>query len=146
MISGAHHGSPEFRQDYCHKCGAATTTKCASCAAEIRGYYSTPGVISIPRLKAPSFCYGCGKPYPWVAARILAAKAMADEISGMSDADKILLKASIDDIAADTPMTQVAVARFKKLIPKMGEFADGMRKLALDVASKTAAELLKGGG
>jgi hypothetical protein len=41
-------------------------------------------------------------------------------------------------------MTQVAVVRVKKLIPKMGELAGAMRKLVVDVAGKTAAELLKG--
>jgi hypothetical protein len=38
------------------------------------------------------------------------------------------------------------VARLKKLLPKMGDLAEGMKKLVVDVASKTAAELLKGGG
>ncbi len=68
---------------------------------------------------------------------------MADELSELSEHERILLKASIDDIAVDTPMTQVAVARFKKMIPKMGELADGMRKLAVEVPSKTAADLLR---
>jgi Uncharacterized protein conserved in bacteria (DUF2321) len=37
------------------------------------------------------------KPHPWTAAKVVAAKAMVDELSGLDDAEKVLLKASIDD-------------------------------------------------
>ena len=84
---------------------------------------------------------------PWTVSKINAAKAMADEILELSDHERVLLKASIDDIVSDTPMTEVAVLRFKRLIPKMAnETAGAMRRLVVDVAGKAAAELLKGGG
>lgn len=144
VATSHYHDYPEFREDFCSECGAPTTTTCHVCAKEIRGSYRD--TASLGDFDPPSFCINCGKPFPWTGAKIAAAKAMADELSDLTDHERVLLKASIDDIAADTPMTQVAVVRFKKLLPKMGELADGMRKLVVEIAGKTAAELLKGGG
>lgn len=143
VATGSYHDSPEFRQDYCKHCGVKTTIHCSSCNKEINGRFR--GHMSLSNISAPSFCIGCGKPYPWTAAKVVAAKAMVDELSNLDESERVLLKASIDDIAADTPMTQVAVVRVKKLIPKMGDLAPAMRKLFVDVAGKAAAEMLKGG-
>lgn len=96
-------------------------------------------------MEVPTFCGNCGKSFPWTAAKILAAKAMADELQELSEADRITLKASIDDIAANTPMTEVAVVRVKKLIPKLAkESADVLRRLVVDVASEAAKKLMNG--
>ena len=57
-----------------------------------------------------------------------------------------MLKASIDDIAANTPMTEVAVVRLKRLIPKLAkDSADVLRRLVVDVASETAKKMMTGG-
>jgi hypothetical protein len=134
---------PSANREYCGSCGAKAIKSCPACGKPIVGqHFRVSGGYD-----APSFCEHCGAAYPWKGAKILAAKAMADEVEGLNDADKILLKTSIDDIAADTPMTEVAVLRFKKLIPKMAqESAGAMRRLVVDIAGKAAAELLKGGG
>jgi hypothetical protein len=147
VVTDTFRRSPEFRQSFCHECGQPTIHACPHCKTEIRGDYHAPGVLAIgfERKPAPAFCFSCGKPFPWTVHKIEAAKAMADELSELSDADRVMLKASIDQIAADTPMTEVGVTRFKKLLPKMAkESADAMRRLVIDVAGKTAAELLKG--
>lgn len=71
---------------------------------------------------------------------------MAEEVEGLTDADRIMLKASIDEIVADSSMTEVSVVRIKKLIPRTAkESVCAMRRLVIDVAGKTAAELLNGG-
>lgn len=147
VISGSYHDAPEFRQDFCDKCGAGTTFKCAHCNTEIRGYYASPGVISVATVKAPSYCHGCGKPMPWTAAKLEAAQAMVDELEELTWAQREALKKSIDQIATDSPMTEVAVARIKKTLPMVAKESVGaMRRLIIDVAGKTAAELLKSGG
>jgi hypothetical protein len=70
---------------------------------------------------------------------------MADELEGLTDAERLTIKASIDDIAANTPMTEVAVVRVKKLIPKvLASGGEALRRLIVDVASETAAKALKG--
>jgi len=73
----------------------------------------------------------------WTAAKVIAAKAMADELEGLNDAERLLVKASIDDIAADTPMSEVAAVRIKKLMPKvLTTGGEVLRKLIVDVASE----------
>ena len=58
----------------------------------------------------------------------------------------MLLRSIIEQIAAATPMTEVAVIRVKNLLGKVAkEGAASMRRLIIDVAGKAAAELLKGG-
>jgi hypothetical protein len=70
---------------------------------------------------------------------------MVDELEELSAAEREILRKSIDQIAVDSPMTEVAVARFKKMLPKLAkESAGAMRRLVVDVAGKAAAELLKG--
>jgi len=70
---------------------------------------------------------------------------MVSELQGLTDADRLIIQTSIDDIAANTPMTEVAVVRVKKLIPKvLSSGGEALRKLIVDVASETAAKALKG--
>ncbi len=51
---------------------------------------------------------------------------MADEIFELDDNERLLLKASIDDIIADTPKTELGVIRFKKCAAK--EFNNRRRR------------------
>ena len=143
VVNLSYHDGPQFRRDFCVDCGARTIITCPSCNTEIVGHYRNHTGLEPPM--TPRFCTACGRPYPWIHARIAAAKAMADELDGLSDAERITIKASIDDIAADTPMTEVAVVRVKKLIPKvLAGGGEALRRLIVDVASETASKTLKG--
>ena len=61
------------RQDYCDKCGSATTTKCGSCNAIIKGFEHFDHVVgvSLQTPLPPLNCYKCGKPYPWRNKRLV---------------------------------------------------------------------------
>src|SRR5258708_3342166 len=139
VITDRYRSYSEFQKSFCDKCGQATIVQCPSCKRDIQGEYVVEGVIGFGgEPKAPSYCHSCGKPYPWTAAKINAAQAMADEIDELSDADKILLKTSIAQIAVDSPMSEVAVVRIKKILPKIAKgLGDVLRKLIIDVASET---------
>lgn len=92
-----------FKSDFCRKCGQPTITTCPHCNTSIRGEYQVPGVIStFSRFILPSFCHSCGKPYPWTEAKIKAAQELAEEMEGLSEDQRVILKRSIDDIVADT--------------------------------------------
>ena len=70
---------------------------------------------------------------------------MADELDGLTDVERITLKANIDDIAANTPMTEVAALRIKKLIPTvLSSGGEALRTLVVEIASEAAAKVLKG--
>jgi len=145
MVNSSWRSSPEFSKDFCPKCGTKTVNACPSCQTHIQGYCHVPGVISVSKTHVRQYCHACGKPYPWTSARIDAAKALAQELEGLSDADKLLLQSSIDDLVADSPMTSVAVVRFKKVIAKAGrQAADGFRDILVNVLSEAVRKQLWG--
>lgn len=136
---------------YCSQCGVKTIQACPSCTNVIRGPRlggtGSTYAKQLAQYHVPAFCDYCGSPYPWTAARIHAAQALAEEIEGLTDSERIMLKASIEDIASESAMADVGVVRFKKLLPKMANEAGGaLRRLVVDVAGKAAAEALKGNG
>jgi hypothetical protein len=63
-----------------------------------------PGMIHGGQFDAPSYCWKCGKPYPWTERRLQAAKQLVDEFDDeLDESDRAKLKESIDDLAKDTP-------------------------------------------
>lgn len=146
VINDAAKNRPHYNATHCEKCGAETITACPACRADIRGkMFYGPALNPGPALKgAPAFCYGCGKPYPWTADKIAAARLMVDE-SELSQDDKEQLKASFDDLVRDTPRTELAATRFKRLAAKAGRgTADALKELLIQVASETAKKLITG--
>lgn len=135
--------SPEFTQNFCKKCGAATVTSCQSCNAEIQGEYHVEGVLGFSEYKVPAFCHDCGKPYPWTKTKLKAARDLAQEMENISDEEKEILKKSIDDIVKDMPETSLAATRIKKILSKTGKpAAIAFREILVDIVSETAKKLL----
>ena len=137
--------SPEVGRKFCEKCGAPTITNCQACSAIIRGFHHLEHVSYSADYKLPSFCPDCGKPYPWTEAKIQAAYELTEEMENLSDEEKELLSRSIDDLITDSPRTELAATRFKKLLVKVGEpAAYALRTLVVDIASETAKKLIQG--
>mgnify|MGYP001576964629 CR=1 FL=1 len=65
MITSSYDTYPNHRQDFCYRCGSKTTTKCAYCNENIRGFYHVDGVVGGSGPSVPFNCHRCGKPYPW---------------------------------------------------------------------------------
>jgi hypothetical protein len=92
----------------------------------------------------PAFCYNCGKPYPWTEAKLVAAKEYTEELEELNAEDKVALIGTFDDLVANTPRTELAAHRFKKLIRKLAPAAGGfLTKMIVDISSETAAKLLE---
>jgi hypothetical protein len=129
--------SPESNQKFCQKCGEKTIVACPGCNEPIAsGEVNAIGYIL--DLAAPAFCANCGQPYPWTQAKREAARQLADAL-GMSEDDRAILDASIDDMIKDTPSTPVATIRFNILMVKLGkEGASRFREILADVISETA--------
>ncbi len=127
--------SPEYGADFCDRCGAKTITSCPKCTHQIRGA-ATGDITAVPYL-APSFCYRCGNPYPWTASQLKAAQELAAELEGLSDDDREVLTSSIGDLVRETPRTQVAIIRFKKLMVKVGKGgADAFKDILVNIVSE----------
>ena len=134
--------NPDHSMRYCDRCGASTITNCQNCNANIRGFYHTRTSGS-EISKRPSFCHECGRPYPWIEAKLKAAQELSDELDNLSPEERNLLKRSLDDIVRETPQTTVAVTRFKKLVAKAGPVAaDGFRKILVDVLSEAVKKAI----
>jgi hypothetical protein len=68
-------------------------------------------------------------------------KELLQELEGLSPEERSKLEKSIPDILAETPRTQAAVVRFKKLITRLGaeaskQLVDLLGKVATDAALK----------
>ncbi len=147
VINESSISSPQFNQKFCRKCGAPTVTNCRNCNVAIKGEYHVPhspiNVIHVSPPKPPGFCHQCGKPYPWTEAALKAAQELSDEVDNLTPEERELLKKSLDDIVRDTPQTEVAATRFKKIVAKAGKVAvDGFKVILFDVASEAAKRII----
>ena len=134
---------PERREAYCSECGAETITACPTCNTSIRGDYQVPGITVISKYYPPAHCFSCGKPFPWAAAKAAAAQDLAAELEGLSEDEREMLRQSIGDLIQDTPRTEVAAVRVKKILKKAGGLALGsFQKVLVDIASETAKKAL----
>ena len=127
---------------FCENCGQPTIYACPKCQADIRGLYGPPGARPV-RYRRPSFCPECGSPYPWTRTAVREFRNLAELADGLTLEQREQLSATIDDIIADTPRTNGAVARIKLLSPKIAsEVWQGMRQIIVDVASEAAKKQL----
>jgi len=144
VITDSIEDRPERATPFCEQCGEKTITRCPNCDTDIRGYYHHGGAVVL-LYNRPAFCYACGKPYPWTEAKLKVAHEMAEELENLSPSEKENLHQSIDDMVTDSPRTELAVTRFKRILVKVGEpAARALRELVVDIASSTAVKLIKG--
>jgi hypothetical protein len=137
VINGFSTTMPEFNQTFCQECGEKTVTECCHCNKPIRG--SLGGVVSTGEMPAPLFCVYCGKPFPWLARRLDAARLLAEELEDLSPEDRMLLGSSLDNLVRETPMTEVAIVRFKKVIRKLAKpTAEAFKSVLYSVLTEAA--------
>jgi hypothetical protein len=123
-------------QAFCTKCGARNITACAQCQTPINHRF--PGDIH-------NYCAGCGKAFPWTETALATAREYTDELEELSSEDKTILKATFTDLTVDSPKTEIAASRFKRILRKLApDVAETIRKTIVDIASETAVKLLKG--
>ena len=136
---------PQSNQEFCSDCGEKTIAECPSCNSNIRGHYHVSGVIGFSEYRAPSYCFGCGKPYPWTTSRLEAATELADELEGLTSEEKEKLKSALPELVKNGPKTVVAETRFKKIIKKSGADAyEGMKSILIDVVSEAVKKSIFG--
>jgi hypothetical protein len=68
---------------------------------------------------------------------------LADELDELDEAERDKLKGSLDDLVKDSPQTEVAASRFKKIMGKLGtQSASALKSIVIDVVSETAKKAL----
>jgi hypothetical protein len=141
--------SPDRTANFCSTCGAKTIRACSDCGAAIRGIYFVPNsyrrVPRVPYEKPPNHCFNCGEAFPWVTAKVEAAKEHAAEIEELSEGERGELKQAIDDLAAGGARTELAASRFRRLMKKAGQtVGSGLYKVVVDVLSEAAKKAVTG--
>ena len=134
---------------FCSRCGASTIDACPECRQPLRGEFEVSSVVVLGGLgwTPPTFCHNCGKALPWTAARLAAAKELAEEADGLDEAERTKLQAALDDVVSDNPRTAVAATRIKKALAKLpGAAGKALRDLVVDIASEAAKKLIFGPG
>lgn len=133
VINDSVHSYPEYNQDYCSDCGAATITACPICDTGIKPYYINQMPV------AQSYCHACGHPYPWTERKLEAARELVDLEESISPAEKEALKADLPALLTTTPRTQLAATKVKVFMTKASKtIAEGLYKIVVDIASETA--------
>jgi hypothetical protein len=159
LINDSYERKPDYNHDFCGICGSRTIIECPKCNKKIRGAgYSLSYMGSSPyakemgygddyvkssAFKIQSYCLYCGSPFPWTEKKIQAAHDIARELDSLSTEEKTSLEKSIDDLLNESPETNLAVTRIKKIMPKIGKEAGNMLKdLLVDIASEAARKML----
>ncbi|MHA7964949.1 DUF2321 domain-containing protein [Paenibacillus sp. CAU 1782] len=138
-------GNNHLFVDYCRDCGRETITKCVSCHKDIRGSAIYNGIPSYGKYNSPSFCIHCGQAFPWIAERLKAAEELAELFEELSDEDRKILTTSLNDLVRDTPRSQVAALRFKKIVAKAEEHIGvAFRDILLDVVTEPIKKMIWG--
>ncbi len=142
-ITGSADAYPEFAKNFCPDCGQATITKCLKCEVNIQGSYYAPGVLSYRGYESPAFCHNCGSPYPWTEEKLKAAQELIYEDEELSDDQKEILNKTLPDLVSETPRTQLAATRFKKIVNKAVNFTgEGLKQILIEIAAESAKKML----
>ena len=113
VITSSAGSFPQFRQEFCDRCGEATLMNCPKCNKPIRGTVPSSIVDGDP-YEAPSFCCNCGSPFPWTQRKQQAAIDLFNEESEDEQERKKTFQESVEQITKDTPQAQVASKRLKR--------------------------------
>ncbi len=146
IVNAESDSKPEFNEKFCSKCGVLVISACQNCGTTIIGTYRSPDIFHTDRFpdlvsvsidKPPFFCRECGEPYPWTVEKLKAAQDVVNEDPNLTDAQKVTLNESVNDLVHETPRTPIAAKRYKTLVGKAAkETAKVLRELLVDIASE----------
>jgi hypothetical protein len=133
---------PSHRQKFCQRCGEKTIDVCPGCGHQIRGHYHSTDVIYFDPDDPPKYCVNCGAAFPWQGAALENLQEILKE-SSLTAEEISEFEAAIPDIVRDTPKTQSATLKLRRLLPKVGGAVyDVTVKVITDIASETAKKTL----
>jgi len=138
--------SPELREKFCSQCGEPTIMHCPSCRASIRGYYHVEGFIRLGgNYEPPAFCHNCGSRFPWTERKIASAVELVEVGANLPVEELEQFRDDLTELTKESPKTQVASLRFKKVMAKVGtSVASGVRDIVVDVLSEAAKKAIWG--
>lgn len=151
IVNGAFQLRSQDNKEFCPACGEKTITKCPQCKDSIQGSrfkhrshfeqgWGEEEDYIINPCRLPSYCYKCGKPFPWTEGKIQTAIQIFAEFGGLDGEEKKTIEDDIRNISRDVPQGELSAMRIRKIWGKYGKIA---YNVIMEFASKTAAEILK---
>jgi hypothetical protein len=142
IINSSFHERPHHNKDYCDKCGESTITKCPKCQNDIKGNFKGP-VIDVPLFAYPSFCHKCGNSFPWTERQMEAVKELAEEFDELTPEDRKKLQENLGDLVRETPKTQIAQRRYKKIMGKLGRDSyEAFKSILINIVSEAVKKTI----
>lgn len=158
---------PHNRKSFCTICSAKTITECPNCKKTIQGclvheyevfdfcnsynedifgnsqgnqsHYETEYCTT--ELDLPSYCHGCGAPYPWTESLIGSFNEIIDLAEELDVPEKTILKESFPKLINDQPESSVAAIKISKILKNAAEITvSGLRSA---ISEKVTSELFK---
>lgn len=133
-------GTPFDKKSHCTQCGEACIDECPGCNAPIRGVKLYTAATEYSR---PKFCHGCGKAYPWMESLLRTARQLLRQDEKLTQEDRDTLYEDLKYVMSD-PKAPLVPAKKKLIEIALGKASPYAREALLDLAARTAAELLKG--
>lgn len=132
-------GKTEFkRNERCPQCGNPCIDSCQNCKAPIRGR----DLHFLHEYQRPSFCYNCGRPYPWMKDRLDTARELLNQDDKLSLEEREKLWGLLQHVMSD-PKSDLAPAKKKLFELGLGKAAAATKDVLLDFVAKYAAEMSK---
>lgn len=144
MINDSMRTYPKYNKKFCDQCGAKSISNCPECNAFIEGKEHMSGIAICLPTPVPKYCSECGKPYPWMKAKLDAVNELIDLMDELDDSEKEGLKQGALEVSSDNPKTEVGVLKIKKYLGKVGSgVADTVKEIIVQVASETAIKYME---
>lgn len=132
-------------EKYCSNCGAKTISSCPSCNTPIRGKYNADNVVILQDYKAPSYCFSCGKPFPWTQSRIDAIAELIEFDNQLSKDEKLYISNNVNELTIDTPKTKVVATKVKFYLSEAATAtADAIKDILVEIISESAKKIIFG--
>jgi hypothetical protein len=131
-------GTPFDPSTHCSKCGSKCIHRCLSCGAPIRGERKD----IVAKYVCPSFCHGCGKPYPWMDDKLKTAKELLFHDDKLTYDERKELWDLLQYVMSN-PKADLAPAKSKLISIKIQKVAAPIKDFITDLLAKYAAEMSK---
>lgn len=131
-------------EKHCSECGSVTISECPECHTKIRGLenFDFPYLGGRNYVK-PYYCYQCGKPYPWTSFVIDNAVELLSLDESIDEATLEIIRDAIPDLLVESPVTPLAVAKYKKYISGTQQYVkDGLKQLLIEVVAEAVKRSL----
>jgi len=133
-------GFPFKSGEHCTKCGSPCIDDCQKCREPIRGQNANSDFTGYA---APSFCHGCGRPYPWMEDRFQTAKELLYHDDRLLQQDREKLWDLLQYVMSD-PKSDLVPAKKKLISINLEKATTATREFVENIIAKYAAEMSKG--